>query len=33
VLGGSPAQPIRAWHRQTIGLARMFKSADGNGKE
>ncbi len=33
VLGGIPALPIKAWHRQTIGLARLFKSADSNGKE
>jgi len=30
-LGGIPALPIRAWHRQTIGLARLFKSADSDG--
>jgi UDP-3-O-[3-hydroxymyristoyl] glucosamine N-acyltransferase len=32
VVGGIPALPIKSWHRQTIGLARMFKSADSSGK-
>ncbi len=32
VLGGIPALPIKAWHRQTIGLARLFKGGDTNGK-
>jgi len=33
VVGGIPALPIKAWHRQTIGLARLFKNADSNGKD
>jgi UDP-3-O-[3-hydroxymyristoyl] glucosamine N-acyltransferase len=32
VVGGIPALPIKAWHRQTIGLARLFKGGDSNGK-
>ena len=30
VVGGYPAVSIKNWHRQTIGLARLFKSASGN---
>ena len=30
VVGGYPAVAIKNWHRQTIGLARLFKSARGN---
>jgi UDP-3-O-[3-hydroxymyristoyl] glucosamine N-acyltransferase len=33
VLGGIPAQPLKAWHRQTIGLARLFKGASTDGKD
>jgi UDP-3-O-[3-hydroxymyristoyl] glucosamine N-acyltransferase len=33
VLGGIPAVPIKTWHRQTIGLARLFKGGGSNGKE
>jgi UDP-3-O-[3-hydroxymyristoyl] glucosamine N-acyltransferase len=33
VLGGIPAMPIRAWHRQTIGLARQFKGGDPDAKD
>lgn len=33
VLGGIPAIPIKSWHRQTIGLARLFKSAEPDRKE
>ncbi len=33
VVGGIPALPIKAWHRQTIGLARLFKGGDTNGKD
>lgn len=32
VVGGTPALPIRSWHRQTIGLARMFRGANANRK-
>jgi UDP-3-O-[3-hydroxymyristoyl] glucosamine N-acyltransferase len=32
VVGGIPALPIKAWHRQTIGLARLFKGGDSTGK-
>ncbi len=33
VVGGIPSLPIKAWHRQTIGLARLFKGGDTNGKD
>ncbi len=30
VMGGFPAVPIKNWHRQTIGLARLSKNAPGS---
>jgi UDP-3-O-[3-hydroxymyristoyl] glucosamine N-acyltransferase len=30
VIGGYPAVPIKNWHRQTIGLGRLFNKAGGN---
>ena len=33
VLGGTPAIEIKAWHRQTIGLLRLFKGGGGDAKE
>ena len=32
VVGGIPAIPIKSWHRQTIGLGRLFKSAEPDRK-
>ena len=29
VVGGFPAVPIKAWHRQTVGLARLFRRTPG----
>jgi len=33
VLGGTPAIELKAWHRQTIGLLRLFKAGGGDAKE
>ena len=33
VLGGFPAIAIKNWHRQTIGLARLFKSAGSDSAD
>lgn len=33
VVGGYPAVPIKNWHRQTIGLGRLFKRASGNSAQ
>jgi UDP-3-O-[3-hydroxymyristoyl] glucosamine N-acyltransferase len=33
VLGGYPAMPVRSWHRQTISLARLFKSKSANNMD
>jgi UDP-3-O-[3-hydroxymyristoyl] glucosamine N-acyltransferase len=30
VMGGFPAVSIKNWHRQTIGLARLSRSAPGS---
>jgi hypothetical protein len=28
-VGGYPAMPIRVWHRQTIGIKRLFNGSSG----
>jgi UDP-3-O-[3-hydroxymyristoyl] glucosamine N-acyltransferase len=33
VLGGFPAVPIKQWHRQTLGLARLSKKVPGESEE
>ncbi len=31
IVGGFPAMAVKAWHRQTVGLARLFKSKHSGG--
>lgn len=33
VVGGFPAMAIKAWHRQTIGLARLFRPKQSDRTE
>jgi UDP-3-O-[3-hydroxymyristoyl] glucosamine N-acyltransferase len=33
VIGGTPAIDIKSWHRQTVGLLRMFKGGRSDDKE
>jgi UDP-3-O-[3-hydroxymyristoyl] glucosamine N-acyltransferase len=28
IMGGFPAMPIKDWHRQTIGIARLSKKVE-----
>jgi UDP-3-O-[3-hydroxymyristoyl] glucosamine N-acyltransferase len=32
VLGGFPAVPIKQWHRQTVGLGRLFNKDPGESE-